>query len=191
MNNITDGLTLLTVIGGLFAFFKWIIERKDLKTKTDIDVLERINKDKIFSENNNLILKRVYSDKLSYLNKFKKIEIREFIFNTNNTSYIDNLYILSDLSNKNLITLNTDINKFIRTDKSNKFYYKTWFKWLVIFLVILYATFLVGIFAFYVQNLNEILKWITLVILVAIVEIPVLIYMSNIKYLNDFDNNIS
>lgn len=138
-----DGLTLVGTAVAMFTGFKWFVERKDINVKNNIEFYDKLKERNLFSEqaNTNLLEARIYSDAISYLRLFNKIEHREVIFNTNHQCYIDNLYLLSELSNKDLLEFKD--NSFQITDKGKSFKYASKARKV-----------LLGLFAFYILLLS-------------------------------------
>lgn len=188
MSNFFEGVTLIVVISAIFTFLKWIIERRDLKAKNDIELLEKIKN--IFSEQNSLFEKKLYSENISDLKRFKKIEHRKAIFETDNSYYLNNIFIVSDLANDDLLEWNDGDKSFQTTKKSELFLYSERGKYclIVAFSIFIFILLFICLEKFKIHFIYHVLL---MFLSVGIVEIPLLNHLQKIEYLNKFNNYVS
>lgn len=188
-----DGLTLVGVVVAIFTGFKWIVERKDINVKNNIEFYDKLKERNLFSEqaNTNLLEARIYSDAISYLKLFNKIEHREVIFNTNHQCYIDNLYLLSELSNKDLLEFKD--NRFQITAKGKSLKYASKARKVLLGLFAFYIVLLSFFFAYLetISSLHNIITYVLCFCLVAIAEIPLINHLEKIKKIQYFQQHLN
>lgn len=154
---IISTLVGMGIFGGLFALWKYLIERKERLLDKDFEKIRKLLCDgnfKLEMEENHL-LRAVYYKNISYFNGIKN-KVIDVVIKTQNEekNFNDNFYEINQFYKKRLLIINGNKDGFlVNIDKNKKFRYRLSFVRLIWFLYIVFLLLAVSLFVLVLKDL--------------------------------------